>query len=130
MGDGQLQGSPTRGAMRNGSPTLQQTFEEYLAAREALFRNPSDEAAHAWWASEGYPPPIHPTVPLETVHKARLQWLDATDDMLAESRAFLFDHGYRLIPNLRAYTSRTRDVARAKVGLLPLRWPASPAGGL
>ena len=28
-----------------------------------------------------------------TVHKARLQWLDATDDMLAESRAFLFDHG-------------------------------------
>ncbi len=60
-----------------------------------------------------------PTVPLEMVHKARLQWIDATDDMLVESRAFLFDHGYGTIPNFRAYTSRTRDVARAKVGLLP-----------
>ena len=45
-------------------------------------------------AREGYAPPAHPTVPLATVHKRRLQWLDATDDMLAESRAFLFDHGY------------------------------------
>jgi hypothetical protein len=43
-------------------------------------------------------------VPLETVHKARLQWLDATDGMLAESRAFLFDHGYEGSNNL-AYTS-------------------------
>ena len=45
----------------------------------------------------------HPIVPLATVHKARLQWLDATDDMLAESRAFLFDHGYEALPNIRAY---------------------------
>jgi len=61
---------------------MKQTLNEYLAAREALFRNPSDERARAWWTSEGYAPPMHPTVPLATVHKARLQWLDATDDML------------------------------------------------
>ena len=77
--------------------------------------------ARAWWTSEGYAPPIHPTVPLATVHKARLQWLDATDDMLAESRAFLFDHGYGAVPNIRAYTSKTRDAARAKLGLAPLK---------
>jgi hypothetical protein len=93
---------------------MKQAFDEFLAAREALFRNPSDEGAHAWWTSEGYPPPIHPGVPLETLHKARLQWLDATDDMLAESGAFLFDRGYRTIPNIRAYASRTRDAARAE----------------
>ena len=109
---------------------MQQTLNGYLAALEALFRNPNDEAASAWWASEGYSPPFHPTVPLEMVHKTRLQWLDATDEMLAESRAFLFDRGYGAIPNIRAYKSRTRDVARTKLCLLPLRWPASPAGGL
>ena len=96
-------------------------MNEYLAAREALFRNPSDERARAWWTSEGYAPPTHPTVPLATVHKARLQWLDATDDMLAESRAFLFDYGYEAVPNIRAYTSKTRDAARAQLGLAPLK---------
>ncbi len=101
---------------------MEQTVNDYLAALEALFRNPNDEAARAWWTSQGYAPPIHSTVPLETVHKARLQWLDATDDMLAESRAFLFDHGcYDAGPNIRAYTSKTRDAARAKRGLPPLK---------
>jgi hypothetical protein len=28
---------------------MKQTLNEYLAAREALFRNPSDERARAWW---------------------------------------------------------------------------------
>ncbi len=42
--------------------------------------------------------------------------------MLAESRAFLFDHGgYDVGPNIRAYTSKTRDAARAKRGLTPLK---------
>ena len=50
---------------------MKQTLDEFLAAREALFRNPSDEAARAWWTSEGYAPPIHPTVPLATVHRCR-----------------------------------------------------------
>ena len=100
---------------------MKQTLDEYLAAREALFRNPSYEAANAWWTSEGYAPPAHPTVPLATVHKARLQWLDATDDMLVESRAFLFDHGYGAGLNICAYTSKSRDATRAKLGLAPLK---------
>jgi len=64
---------------------MEQTLDGYLAALEALFRNPNDEVARAWWTSEGHAPPAHPDVPLATVHKARLQWLNATDDMLAES---------------------------------------------
>jgi hypothetical protein len=98
---------------------MEQTLNVYLAAREALFRNPSDEAARAWWTSEGYAPPTHPDVPLMTVHRARLQWLDATDTMLDESRAFLFDKGYAGL-HIRAYTSRSRDAERAKLGLPPL----------
>ena len=68
---------------------MEQNLNDYLAALEVLFHNLNNEAARAWWTSKGYAPPIHPTVPLATVHKARLQWLDATDDMRAESRAFL-----------------------------------------
>jgi hypothetical protein len=100
---------------------MKQTLDEYLAAREALFRNPSDEGVRAWWTSEGYAPPAHPTVPLATVHKTRLQWLDATDDMLTESRAFLFDHGYEAGLNIRAHTSKSRDAVRGKLGLAPLK---------
>ncbi len=100
---------------------IKQTLDEHLTAREALFLNPSDEGARAWWTSEGYAPPFHPDVPLATVHRARLQWLDATDDMLAESRAFLFDHGYEAGLNILAYTSKTRDAARAKLGRAPLK---------
>ena len=55
------------------------------------------------------------------VHTIRLQWLDATDAMLADSRAFLFDHGYKAGLNIRAYTSKTRDAERARHGLAPLR---------
>ena len=51
----------------------------------------------------------------------RLQWLDATDAMLADSRAFLFDHGYEAGLNIHAYTSKNRDAERAKHGLAPLR---------
>ena len=64
---------------------------------------------------------------MATIHRVRLLWLDATDDMLAESRAFLFDHGYDAGLNIRAYTSKTRDAARAKLGLAPLK--GSPSGG-
>jgi hypothetical protein len=102
---------------------MKQTLDEYLAAREALFRNPSDDRARVWWTAEGYASPAHPTVPLATVHKARLQWLDATDDMLAESRAFLFEHGYEAGVSIRAYTSNSRDAVRVKLGLAPLKGP-------
>jgi hypothetical protein len=104
---------------------MQQTPNGYLAALEALFLDAEDDAARAWWTSEGYAPPAHPGVPLATVHKARLQGLDATDDMLAESRAFLFDPGYEGI-NIRAYASKTRDAARARLGLPPLNRRPDP----
>ncbi len=107
--------------MRLRTDLMEKTLNGYLAALEALFHNPSDEAARAWWTSEGYAPPFHPAVPLATIHRSRLQWLDATDDMLAESRSFLFDHGYDAGLNIRAYTSRTRDAERAKRGLPPLK---------
>ena len=109
---------------------MEQTVNDYLAALEDLFRNPNDGAARAWWTSQGYAPPIHSTVQLETVHKCRLQWLDATDNMLlAESRAFLFDNGYGAVPHIRAYTSKTRDAARAKRGLPPLKDRDDSDGG-
>jgi hypothetical protein len=41
--------------------------------------------------------------------------------MLAESRAFLFEHGYEAGLNICAYTSKTRDAARAKLGLAQLK---------
>jgi hypothetical protein len=41
--------------------------------------------------------------------------------MLTESRAFLFDHGYEAGLNISAYTSKSRDAVRAKLGLSPLR---------
>jgi hypothetical protein len=42
--------------------TMKQTLDEYLAALEALFHNPSDEAARAWWTSEAMRlPPIRPS---------------------------------------------------------------------
>jgi hypothetical protein len=109
------------GPQEGSTILMEQTLEAYLAAREALFRNPSAEAARAWWTSEGYSPPAHPTVPLATVHKARLQWLDVTDNMLTKSRAFLFDHGYEAGLNICAYTSKSRDAVRAKLGLAPLK---------
>jgi hypothetical protein len=46
---------------------MQKTLSSYLAALEAVFRNPNDEAARAWWTSEGYAPPSHPVVPLATI---------------------------------------------------------------
>ncbi len=107
--------------MRLRTDLMEQTLNDYLAALEALFRNPNDEAARDWWTSEGYAPPAYPDVPLATIHRVRLQWLDAADDMLAESRAFLFDHGYEAGLNILAYTSKTRDAARAKLGLAPLK---------
>ena len=36
---------------------MKQTFDEFLAAREALLRNLTDEGARACWTSEGSQPP-------------------------------------------------------------------------
>lgn len=57
----------------------------FKAKRDALFRNLTLEAATAHWNEEELPAPSHPLVPLAAMHRARLQWLDVTDEMLAES---------------------------------------------
>lgn len=96
-------------------------LKAFLAERDALFRNPRAREARRLWEKQGNPPPETPDVPLATVHKARLQWLDATDAMLAESIAWLTARGYltswRGAPPL---TPKQRDADRATLGKPPL----------
>jgi hypothetical protein len=101
-------------------------LEKFIAKRDALFRNPTAEAARTFapeppggWSDRKWGP-------LAAVHKARLQWLGATDEMLEESVKWLKDHDYetsmRGVPPL---TPEWRDAARATLGIPPLRRPSS-----
>ena len=89
-----------------------------LSQRESLLRNPDIVEATKWWVSNGGGELARPTVPLAAVHKARLQWLNATDEMLAESIAWLEANGYgttwRGAPPL---TPERRDAERASLGM-------------
>jgi hypothetical protein len=96
-------------------------LEAFLKRRDALLRNPTAEAA-----LDFAPPPPGGWLdrefgPLAAVHKARLQWLDATDEMLAESLAWLKEHGYNVewqgAPPL---TPERRDAERESLGKPPL----------
>ena len=99
----------------------QDELKAFLAKRDALFRNPNIVDATKWWVSEGHPDPEHPTVPLATVHKARLQWLDATDEMIAESMAWLQANGYETtMKGAEPLTPTMRDAQRAAIGKKPL----------
>jgi hypothetical protein len=94
---------------------------EFLAKRDALFRAPTLEAATAYWHEQGFPLPDRPDVPLAMTHKARLQWLNATDQMLAESQKWLKDNGY--LTTMRGTTPLTpaaRDFQRMQLGKPPL----------
>jgi hypothetical protein len=94
---------------------------KFLEARDALFYKPNLVDATAWWNKQGLPTPLRFDVPLATVHKARLQWLDATDEMLTESVAWLLANGYettcRGAPPL---TPERRDADRVSLGKPPL----------
>jgi hypothetical protein len=96
-------------------------LQVYIEERNKLFRNPSLEAAQAYWIRYEMPPWKKPDVPLAAVHKARLQWLDATDAMLAESIAWLEANGYKInhfdAPPL---TPERRDADRVMLGKKPL----------
>ena len=71
---------------------MEQTLNVYLAAREALFRNPSDEAACAWWTSEGYAPPTHPCSPFQ-VAGTRMRCSRASgSEMAATEQGRRHDH--------------------------------------
>jgi hypothetical protein len=53
-------------------------------------------------------------VPLIAMHKARLQWLGATDAMLAESMEWLIARGYETtMQGAPPLTPQRRDAARA-----------------
>jgi hypothetical protein len=92
-----------------------------LEERDELFRNPTFEAAQAWWDKNRFDAPKHETVPLAAVHKARLQWLDATDAMLEESVKWLLDHGYETTSKgAPPLTPERRDADRVILGRLPL----------
>jgi hypothetical protein len=99
----------------------QDELKAFLVRRDALFHNPNIVDATAWWVSEGRPNPVRPDVPLATVHKARLQWLDATDEMIAESMAWLQANGYETTMNgASPLTPERRDADRISLGKEPL----------
>jgi hypothetical protein len=55
------------------------------------------------------------------IHKARLQWLDATDAMLAESQQWLKDNGYlATMKGATPLTPQNRDAQRMQHGRPPL----------
>lgn len=97
-------------------------LDEFNAERDALFRNLTLEAATAHWNAHDLPPPVHPLVPLASMHKARLQWLDATDEMLAESAAWLKDNefGVTFKGGAAPLDPISRDIQRVCQGKRPL----------
>jgi hypothetical protein len=98
--------------------------QAYLAERDALFRNPTLAAATKFILETSGAKDTdfaRPDVPLASVHKARLQWLDATDAMLAESMQWLKDHGYEATHmGAPPLTPEQRDADRALIGKPPL----------
>jgi hypothetical protein len=101
-------------------------LKRWIEKRDALFRNPNLVDATRWWDSQGLPTPARFDVPLATVHKARLQWLDATDEMIIESMRWLLDNGYETtMRDAPPLTPERRDADRAELGKPPLANPES-----
>jgi hypothetical protein len=98
-----------------------EALKAFLAERDELFRNPTQDAAIAYWEKKKLPPPVDPSVPLATVHKARLQWLDATNEMLEESKQWLLARGYETtLRGAPPLTPERRDADRKTIGRPPL----------
>lgn len=96
-------------------------LRKFLEERDALYQNPTLEAATAYWEKHDLPTPMHPSVPLAMVHKARLQWLDATDAMLEESKQWLIANGYKTShKGVEPLTPERRDADRKFLGKKPL----------
>lgn len=98
-------------------------LEDFLVERNALYMNLSLETATAYYVKNiGKIEDLKKfDVPLASAHKARLQWLGATDEMLAESRTWLLSNGYMLEAFGRApLTPIKRDANRQSIGLPPL----------
>jgi hypothetical protein len=89
--------------------------------RDALFKNPTVESAKALLAKQGIVGFARDDVPLATVHKARLQWLEVTDDQIKESLAWLNQHGYEFtMMGAPPLTPERRDADRVAIGKKPL----------
>jgi hypothetical protein len=97
-------------------------LKEFLAERDALFRNPTAANVRKYRASNMIFPGSSPIeVAMAAVHKARLQWLDATDEMIIESTAWLRARGYETtFKGAPALTPTMRDAQRAALGKPPL----------
>ena len=97
-------------------------MEEWLKMRDELFRNPDPVKALEFWnKSSPDTPPSNPNVPLAAVHKARLQWLDATDRMIAESTAWLTAHNFKTeYKGAPPLTPKQRDADRKTLGKPPI----------
>ena len=101
---------------------MDKEFEEYMAERDALFRNPTMARAlkllqrpKGGWLDPQYGP-------LAVTHKARLQWINATDKMIEESTQWLKDHNYNTdTSGAPALTPESRDAERIARGMQPLR---------
>lgn len=97
------------------------TLKDFLRRRDDLFRNPTLKGAEAFFshASTDW---TNPLSPLAAVHKARLQWLDVTDAMIAESIAWLIAHNYKTtLKGAEPFTPETRDIERAIHDKPPLK---------
>lgn len=80
-------------------------------------RNPTLEAARKLFPEPrgGWKDRLEP---LAALHRARMNWLDATDEMLEESDRWLSERGY---PRGEVYlTPEERDEMRERLGLGPL----------
>jgi len=96
-------------------------LQEYLNARDELLRSPTLEGAKKWFSPDGESKFSKPDIPLAAVHKARLQWIHATDEMLAESIKWLQDNGYHTsFAGADPLTPEERDRQRIMHGLEPL----------
>jgi hypothetical protein len=96
-------------------------LKRFIEERDALLLNPNLMDATAWWKRNHLPTPSRFDVPLATVHKARLQWLDATDAMIAESMKWLTDHDYETtMKGAPPLTPERRDADRAELGKPPI----------
>ena len=96
--------------------------EKWLRERDELFTNPTLEGAVKFYEKFGNVDWARPDVPLAALHKARLQWLDATDIMIAESLKWLKDHKYEnTFQGAPPLTPEKRDADRVTIGKKPLR---------